>query len=142
MVTGLCGQVASVTRVTISDRSSEFLRLSLAHRATAAPNELRTTNGRFGLYSTSFDSNEYGGKIHGNYECTYETHTDERTCEARTGSPDPAVARLLACHNRQPADQRHGPGNGPAVPGSHRRSRSRRAGPSRGIRQRGWWLLP
>ena len=37
----------------------------------------------------------------------------------------PAVARLLACHDRQPADQRDGPGNGQAVPGSHRRSRGR-----------------
>src|SRR5580704_9889900 len=46
MVTGLCGQVASVTRVTISDRSSKFLRLSLACRAIATPNELRTTDGR------------------------------------------------------------------------------------------------
>jgi hypothetical protein len=59
----------------------------------------------------------------------------------RTDSPDPAVARLLACHDRQPADQRHGPGNGQAVPGSHQRSRGRRAGQGRGLRQRGRRLL-
>ena len=29
--------------------------------------------------------------------------------ETRTDSPDPAVACLLACHDRQPADQRDGP---------------------------------
>ena len=37
----------------------------------------------------------------------------------------PAVARLLARHDRQSADQRDGPGNGQAVPGSHQSSRGR-----------------
>ncbi len=44
---------------------------------------------------------------------------------------------LLACHVRQPADQRDGTGNGPAVPGSHQRSGGRRASQGRGLRQRG-----
>ena len=39
--------------------------------------------------------------------------------ETRTDPRDPAVARLLARHDRQSADQRDGPGNGPGVPGSH-----------------------
>ena len=43
----------------------------------------------------------------------------KRTYEVRTDSHDPTVACLLACHDRQPADQRHGPGNGP---GSSRKS--------------------
>jgi len=34
---------------------------------------------------------------------------DERTRETHPDSPDPTVASLLACHDRQPADQRHGP---------------------------------
>jgi hypothetical protein len=31
----------------------------------------------------------------------------------------PAVVRLLACHHRRPADQRHGSGNSQALPRSH-----------------------
>src|SRR5579864_930324 len=63
-----------------------------------------------------------GGKFHGDYERTCQTHTDERTRETRTDSRDPTVACLLACHDRQPADQRHGSRNGQAVPGSHQLS--------------------
>jgi hypothetical protein len=61
--------------------------------------------------------------------------------ETRTDSPDQTVAYLLACHNRQPADQRYGPGNGPTLSGSHQRSGGRRAGQGRGLRQRGRRLL-
>src|SRR5208282_1998900 len=87
------------------------------------------------------ETNKYGGKSHGNCERTYQTHTDERTCETRTDSPGPAVACILARHDRQSADQRHGPGNGQAVPGSHQRSRGRRASQGRGLRQRSRRLL-
>jgi catechol 2,3-dioxygenase-like lactoylglutathione lyase family enzyme len=38
--------------------------------------------------------NGHGGKFHGDYERIYQTHTDERTRETRTDSPDPTVACL------------------------------------------------
>jgi enoyl-CoA hydratase/carnithine racemase len=100
MVTALWRRVVCVTRATISDRSFKLLRLSSAI---------------VGFNQPVSETNKYGGKSHGNYQRTCQTHTDERTYETRTDSRGPAVACLLACHNRQPADQRDGPGNGPAV---------------------------
>src|SRR5208282_3347811 len=79
---------------------------------------------------------------HGNDERTYQTHTDERTYRTRTDSRGPAVACILARHDRQSADQRHGAGNGEAVPESYQRSRGRSASQGRGLRQRGRRLLP
>src|SRR5579864_1779549 len=105
MVTALWRRVVCVTRATISDRSFKLLRLSSAI---------------VGFNQSVSETNKYGGKSHGNYQRTCQTHKDERTYETRTDSRGPAVACLLACHNRQPADQRDGPGNGPAVSGGHR----------------------
>jgi len=62
------------------------------------------------------ETNKYGGKSYVNYERTYQTRADSHC---------PTVARLLARHDRQSANQRYGPGNGPAIPGCHRRSRGR-----------------
>src|ERR1700683_2187620 len=39
--------------------------------------------------------------------------------------PHAACPPLLAGHEPHPADQRHGPGNGQTIPGSHRSARGR-----------------
>ena len=52
------------------------------------------------------ETNEYEGESHGNYGRTYKNRADSR---------GPTVAHLLACHDRQSADQRYGTRNGPTV---------------------------
>ena len=45
--------------------------------------------------------NGHGGKSHGDYERTCQTHTDERARETRTDSPGPTVARLPSMNGVQ-----------------------------------------
>src|SRR3984885_8807364 len=75
-----------------------------------------TADCHLGFYQSASEINKYEGEFHDHYGRTYNNRAD---------SAGPAVARLLACHERQSAYQRYGTRNGPAVPGSHRRSRGR-----------------
>src|ERR1700752_2926966 len=82
---------------------------------------------------TVSQTNKYTGEQNENRYREESIANRKRICKSRTDSPDPTVARLLACHVRQPADQRDGTGDGPAIPGDHRRPGDRRAGPSGGF---------
>src|SRR5437660_7756461 len=105
MVKAACRGPFCVTRATISDSKLYVLELGCEFAAT---NALQKADSQPSVFINRFPRLTIRRKIHGNYERSYQVPTDSRV---------PAVTRLLACHDRQPAHQRDGPGNGPAVSG-------------------------
>jgi hypothetical protein len=88
--TAICRRVDRVTGASISDRDCRGLCVHLPRRMN-----YRWPTAIVGFNQLVFETNKYG-KLHGNYERTCQTHTDERTQDG--------IKQLIARGFHKPGD--------------------------------------